>query len=84
MATSQPKSLLLAYLLWFFFGLIGAHKCYLRQPGLGIVYVLTLIIGLLTTHVFIGFIMLAFLAIAWLADIVLIPARVLVLNTSGV
>lgn len=83
MATSQSKSLLLSYLLWFFFGLIGAHKCYLRQPGLGVIYALTLLVGLLTTQVFIGFIVLAFLVIAWLADIVLIPARVLVLNTSG-
>lgn len=36
------KSKSTAYLLWFFFGLIGAHKFYLGKVGTGILYFLTL------------------------------------------
>lgn len=35
------KSKLLAYVLWFFFGLLGVHKFYLGKVGMGIVYLLT-------------------------------------------
>lgn len=33
------KSIGIAYLLWFFFGGVGAHKFYLRRPGLGCLYI---------------------------------------------
>lgn len=36
------KSKSTAYLLWFFFGLIGIHKFYLNKPVIGVVYILTL------------------------------------------
>lgn len=35
------KSKLLAYILWFFFGLLGIHKFYLGKVGMGIFYLLT-------------------------------------------
>jgi hypothetical protein len=35
------KSKTIAYLLWFFLGLIGGHKFYLEKPGMGILYLLT-------------------------------------------
>lgn len=35
------KSKGVAYLLWFFFGLIGAHKFYVGKVGMGIVYLFT-------------------------------------------
>ena len=35
------KSKGIAYLLWFFFGLIGAHKFYVGKVGMGIVYLFT-------------------------------------------
>ena len=49
-----------AYLLWFFFGLLGVHKFYLGKMGWGIVYLLTG--GLF----FIG----------WIVDLFLIPSQV--------
>jgi len=39
-APSVPiKSTGVAYLLWFFFGGIGAHKFYLGRPGVGALYI---------------------------------------------
>jgi len=54
------KDVLIAYLLWFFFGFFGIHRFYLDQPVMGIVYFLT------------G----AFCGIGWLIDICLIPGIV--------
>lgn len=45
------KSKSTAYILWFFFGLIGAHKFYLNKTGIGILYLFTF--GLLTIGWFI-------------------------------
>jgi TM2 domain-containing membrane protein YozV len=36
------KSKGVAYLLWFFFGLIGGHRFYLGKVGTGLLYFLTL------------------------------------------
>lgn len=36
------RSKTVAYILWFFFGWIGAHKFYVGKPGMGIVYFFTL------------------------------------------
>ena len=38
---SVMKSKLTAYVLWFFFGLLGIHKFYLGKFGMGILYLLT-------------------------------------------
>jgi TM2 domain-containing membrane protein YozV len=38
------KSTGIAYLLWLFFGGVGAHKFYLRRPGLGFLYICLLIL----------------------------------------
>lgn len=35
------KSKFVAYLLWFFFGLLGIHRFYLGKVGSGILYLLT-------------------------------------------
>lgn len=35
------KSKTTAYILWFFFGLLGIHKFYLRKTGIGILYMFT-------------------------------------------
>ena len=37
----QPKSKGMAYLLWFFLGVVGVHKFYLGKPVIGIVYIFT-------------------------------------------
>lgn len=35
------KSKGIAYLLWFFFGLVGVHKFYVNRIGMGILYLFT-------------------------------------------
>jgi TM2 domain-containing membrane protein YozV len=35
------KQVWVAYLLWFFLGLIGAHKFYLGRYGMGFIYLFT-------------------------------------------
>jgi TM2 domain-containing membrane protein YozV len=40
-ATAQ-KSVGVAYLLWFFFGILGVHQFYLGKTGRGISYIFTL------------------------------------------
>jgi TM2 domain-containing membrane protein YozV len=41
MAVVQVKSKGVAYLLWFFLGIFGAHRFYLEKIGTGILYLLT-------------------------------------------
>ncbi|MHC6202060.1 TM2 domain-containing protein [Breznakiellaceae bacterium SP9] len=61
------KSKLTAYLLWFFFGLWGAHKFYLGKIGLGIAYIFT------------G----AFLGIGWLVDLFTLGSQVDLVNLQN-
>jgi len=54
------KKTLVAYLLWFFLGLLGVHRFYLGHIGMGILY-------LFTGSLF---------GIGWIIDLFLIPSRV--------
>ncbi|MEE2907264.1 MAG: NINE protein [Planctomycetota bacterium] len=54
------RSTPIAYLLWFFFGLLGIHRFYLGRPISGVIY-------LLTGGVFL---------IGWIVDLFLIPGMV--------
>lgn len=58
------RSTPVAYLLWFFFGLLGVHRFYLGRPISGVIY-------LLTGGVFL---------IGWILDIILIPGMVRITN----
>ena len=52
---ANRKSAVIAYILWFFLGLFGAHNFYLRRTGVGIVQVILTItvVGALITLVWI-------------------------------
>lgn len=51
----KRRSLIIAYLLWFFLGIFGIHRFYLGRPISGVIYFLT------------G----GLLGVGWLVDIVL-------------
>lgn len=63
-ATSRNKSLAVAYVLWFFFGLIGVHHFYLGKVGRGVGHLLTI----------------AWLSIGWWIDLFTLPTQVKRLN----
>eukprot|EP01132_Coremiostelium_polycephalum_P007381 gene7381-9066_t len=55
-----PKSTGVAYLLWFFFGIFGAHRFYLHRHLSGFIYLFTL----------------GVFGIGWFVDLFLIPSLV--------
>jgi hypothetical protein len=56
----KPKSKGVAFVLWLFLGLAGAHKFYLGKIGMGIAYILTM----------------GFVGIGWILDIFTLFAKV--------
>jgi len=74
------RSLLVAYLLWFFLGSLGIHKFYVGNNTMGLVYLLCTVIGAFTTFIFIGFLPLAFVGIMWLIDLFTLPSQVSAAN----
>ncbi len=56
----RERELWIAYILWFFFGLVGVHKFYLNKMGWGILYMLT------------G----GLFVIGWLVDLFTLPSQV--------
>ncbi len=61
-----PKSLGIAYLFWFFFGLLGIHWFYLGKTGRGVLWLLT------------G----GLLGVGWLVDLFMLPSQVRQVNTQ--
>ncbi len=61
-----PKSVGVAYLFWFFFGLLGIHWFYLGKIGRGVLWLLT------------G----GLLGVGWLVDLFMLPSQVRQVNTQ--
>lgn len=71
----EKKSLLVAYLLWFFLGYVGAHRFYLGRPLSGfIMFAFSGVVLLLSLVSFglLGFLW-ALVGLWWLIDALLIP-----------
>ena len=66
------KSLVLAYVLWFFLGAFGIHRFYLGKTVTGVVMLLLTLVGLATSVLGIGLIFLFIVAIWWILDALLI------------
>ncbi len=71
----EKKSLLVAYLLWFFLGYVGAHRFYLGRPLSGFIMLALSGVILLLTVISFGFLsfLWAIVGLWWLIDALLIP-----------
>jgi len=72
----HKKSTTVAYLLWFFLGSLGAHKFYLRNTMMGIIYLVLFILGAATTAIGIGFFFYGILGVLLLVDLFTIPRQI--------
>tara|TARA_Y100000588_G_scaffold58958_1_gene57619 strand:+ start:40918 stop:41316 length:399 start_codon:yes stop_codon:yes gene_type:complete len=65
----EEKNLVLAYVLWFFFGMIGGHRFYLGKIKSGVTMLLLTVVGWVTSVILVGFLFLFVTGIWWLIDI---------------
>lgn len=64
----EGKSLVVAYLLWWFLGWAGVHRFYLGRAGSGLAQLILFAIGVVTALFFVGYILLSIWAVWWLLD----------------
>ena len=76
MYDAQKKSTGVAYLLWFFFGGIGAHRYYVGTTGAAVTMTLLFVLSLILTPVGIGIFGFIVLGLWVLIDAFLIPGAV--------
>lgn len=74
----EKKSLLVAYLLWFFLGYVGGHRFYLGRPLSGLIMLALSAVILVLTFVSFGFLSFLWFIVGlwWLIDALLIPGIV--------
>lgn len=70
---ADSRSMLLAYLLWFFLGYGGVHRMYLGRWISGFIMLALFGASLLLTLIFIGYLGLGLITLWWLVDALLIP-----------
>lgn len=70
---NDAKSVMVAYVLWFFAGLAGAHRFYLGRSFSGFILLLISLFGVILMFAGIGAILLAFSVIWLLWDMIAIP-----------
>jgi len=73
---AHKKSLLVAYLLWWFLGWAGAHRFYLGRTGSAIVMLMVFVISSVLLLIMIGWFGYLALGLWWLIDALLIPSIV--------
>lgn len=79
---TEGKNMVVAYLLWFFLGYFGIHRFYLGKVGSGLAQLLLMIIGWVTSFIFIGFFLIAAWFIWWLLDAYFVQQYVTDFNNS--
>ena len=70
---ANRKSVLVAYLLWFFLGGFGLHRFYLGRIVSGLAMLLLWLVSWALTPVLIGYGGLVIIGLWWLIDALLIP-----------
>lgn len=73
---NEAPSPLAAYLLWFFLGMLGAHRFYLGRWGSGLLMLMLFGIGSALSIILIGYLPLAVVGLWWLIDALLIPGMI--------
>ena len=76
MYDAKRKSTGVAYLLWFFLGMFGAHRFYLGETGTGVTQLVLSVIGWATAIFVVGLFLLAGVGIWVLVDAFLIPGMI--------
>ncbi len=76
MAQQEPKSMLVSYILLFFFGQLGVHRFYVGKTNAAIIQLVLGLVGWGTSIILIGFLPLSVLWIWLFVDIFLIPGLV--------
>ena len=70
---ANKKSVGIAYALWFFLGLFGAHRFYTGQTGSAIAQLVLTIIGFMLTILLVGWLLVLGVVIWVIVDAFLIP-----------
>lgn len=73
---ANKKSVLAAYLIWFFLGLFGVHRMYLGRWTSGLLMLLLHGLSWITWWIAIGIVGFGILGLWWLVDALLIPGIV--------
>ena len=72
----RGKSLVLAYLLFFFVGGLGIHKFYVGNTKWGIAYLVLTLLGFITLPVYIGILFLLAVGVLCIIDLFTLPRQV--------
>ena len=70
---ANKKSAVVAYLLWFFLGIFGAHRFYLGNSGSGAAILILTLLSLILMLAVVGFVTILIPAIWVFVDLFLIP-----------
>lgn len=73
---NESPSALVAYLLWFFLGMFGAHRFYLGRWLSGLIMLVLFGIGSALAFILVGYIPLALVGLWWVLDALLIPGMI--------
>jgi TM2 domain-containing membrane protein YozV len=73
---ANKKSVIIAYLLWFFLGMFGIHRLYLGRIASGLILLLLTLVAGALYWIFIGMVLMVIPGLWWLIDALLIPGIV--------
>ena len=73
---AKKKSLLIAYLLWWFLGSLGIHRMYDGRMASGLVMLVLFVVSLVLTFVAVGVLGLLVIGAWWLVDAILLPGMI--------